>query len=129
MQWAEFCRKAQPSVYTYPHVHFVEGGHVREMSSPVKRALHYMVTELITNALKYAEAQHIDVVLSWEKDKLICEVSDDGKGLKTHYQNTIKHKSRGLSTMKPRAFELGGTFVIEPNERGCRFVISIPLSQ
>ncbi|MEU3217653.1 sensor domain-containing protein [Streptomyces sp. NPDC006971] len=47
---------------------------------PVASAVYFSVSELLTNALKHAEARHVDVVLGYADGVLHGRVTDDGRG-------------------------------------------------
>lgn len=50
------------------------------LPDPVESAVYFSVSELLTNALKHAEAQHVEVVVWFADDTLHGRVTDDGRG-------------------------------------------------
>lgn len=78
--------------------------------------------EAITNVVRHAHASCC-VVKLWLDGALHLEITDDGIGIASD-----RHAGIGLNSMRERAAELGGTFVIEPDsERGTRVTARLPL--
>lgn len=59
--------------------------------------------EALTNVIKHAGAQNVDITLIVSSKNINLSIKDDGKGFK----KDIK-KGRGLNSMKTRARKLGG---------------------
>jgi signal transduction histidine kinase len=59
--------------------------------------------EALTNVMKHASAQKVQVDLSVDSDGLLLSVRDNGKGMGLRAQ-----QSRGIENMKGRAREIGG---------------------
>jgi two-component system NarL family sensor kinase len=83
-----------------------------ELPAAVEVAAYRIMTEAVTNTVRHAKADRCEVRLRLE-DRLIIEVSDDGVGLPARH-----HPGVGLSSMRERAEELGGSFVAEPRVDG-----------
>lgn len=73
-----------------------------------------IIQEATNNALKYAEASHIQIRISKEKNGISFIVQDDGKGF---VENEVE-AGNGLLNMRKRAEELGGELVLrsEPDK-------------
>jgi signal transduction histidine kinase len=98
--------------------------YVPPLPAAVEVALYRIAQEALTNAVRHAHAQHC--VLTLEVDNDAClEVRDDGQGLPADYRAGV-----GLTSMRERATELGGTCAIAPGNAGgtCVF-IRLPLSK
>jgi len=67
--------------------------------------------EALTNIVKHAKAQSVDVELYASPECITLSVKDDGKG----FGQDIK-KGRGLNSMKTRAQSLGGTLDIQSGD-------------
>jgi signal transduction histidine kinase len=67
--------------------------------------------EILTNIVKHAKAQSVDVKLYASLECITLSVKDDGKG----FGQDIK-KGRGLNSMKTRAQRLGGTLDIQSGD-------------
>ncbi len=72
-----------------------------------------IVQEAITNVVRHAQAQSVNVVLRDEDDALFIEVTDDGRGVE---QGSAE--GHGLAGMRERATALGGTFEAGPAAGG-----------
>ena len=97
----------------------------------VGTALFRITQEALTNAYKHAEASQLNVLLRHQSTCIIVEISDNGRGISIsgHAPGSEKiYTGRGLSGMRERATELGGTVEIRSNASGGTLVIaSIPV--
>lgn len=87
-----------------------------------------IVKEALSNIRKHAEAKHVEITLSFDKEKVCVMVQDDGKGFNMiPGQNIVKTKF-GLDIMRERAKEIGGTLKIESAPgKGCRIILNVPI--
>jgi len=84
--------------------------------------IYRVIQESINNALKYAEANHITVNFSSEKDALLFKISDDGKGFDI---NTIE-MGNGINNIKKRAYDIGADIDINSEEnKGTTIIMKI----
>ncbi|WP_299104349.1 ATP-binding protein [uncultured Tenacibaculum sp.] len=96
------------------------------IDTSVENDLRRITTELITNAIKHAEALEISVDITANENALTIIVEDNGIGLdKTKLE---QKKGLGLYSIMKKVEELKGTFTIDslPN-RGTTFITEIPL--
>jgi two-component system, NarL family, sensor kinase len=94
------------------------------LSAAVEVATYRIVLEAVTNVVRHAQARmcHIRLHVS---DGLVVEVIDDGHGLPIQYVMGV-----GISSMRERAAELGGTWRIESNrEVGTHILVRLPLGK
>ena len=94
------------------------------LSAAVEVACYRIAQEALTNVVRHAHACTcvIRLVLA---ETLLLEVSDDGLGLPKGRQAGV-----GLTSMRERAAELGGTCEIGPAPtRGTRVTVRLPLSK
>jgi two-component system, NarL family, sensor histidine kinase UhpB len=91
-------------------------------------ALFRIFQESLTNVVRHAKAQHIEVNLSATPDELTLKVQDDGRGIQT--QEIAGLHSLGLLGMRERAKRLGGSFDIYglPGD-GTTVIVTIPVKQ
>src|SRR3954468_12638818 len=75
--------------------------------------------EALGNALRHAEAQHIEVRL----EGLTLTVSDDGIGFDP---SAVRGPRRGLRTLRERAPETGGTLTVPSSERATTVRLEVP---
>ncbi|MDX6568142.1 MAG: two-component system, NarL family, sensor kinase, partial [Gaiellales bacterium] len=83
-----------------------------ELPAALEVAIYRIACEAITNASRHANATTCDVTLSYDGG-LAVEVRDDGDGLPDALRAGI-----GMSSMRERASELGGTCSIASAEDG-----------
>lgn len=83
-----------------------------ELPAAVEVAAYRITVEAVTNAARHARASRCDVRIRLG-DALVVEVADDGVGLAMDHQPGV-----GLSSMRERAEELGGTLTAESGP-GC----------
>jgi signal transduction histidine kinase len=89
--------------------------------------LFYIFQEAITNINKHAEAKEIGVDVSYETDKLIMRIRDNGVGmLNTEYQKN-NQKGSGLINMKNHATMIGADLAIHSNiSNGTEIILTVP---
>lgn len=91
------------------------------LPAAVEVACYRIVQEAITNVVRHAYARNCIVHLKCE-EQLTIEVIDDGQGLPPAYRCGV-----GLTSMRERAEELGGSWLIEPvSGQGTRVQACIP---
>ena len=97
------------------------------LSKEKEEVVFRVLQELVTNALKYAEASFLDVqVNSADEGVVLITVEDDGKGFDTQ---TLK-KGIGLSNIHYRLSGIGGSMEINSSPgKGAYFVISVPVEE
>lgn len=78
-----------------------------QLPAAVEVAAYRIATEALTNVVRHAEARHC-VVRILVNGKLELEISDDGHGVGRSAPGV------GLSSMRERADELGGTWSVSP---------------
>jgi len=93
------------------------------LSAAVEVAAYRIALEAVTNVVRHANARQCAITLTADRD-LRVEVSDDGRGLPDGHSAGV-----GLTSMRERAAELGGTCVIERNPAGgTRVVATLPVT-
>jgi signal transduction histidine kinase len=95
--------------------------------------LYRIAQEGVNNALKYAQASEIKIVLSHDSQKLFLEIIDDGLGFDstelTIYPEQIA-SGHGISNMQERTKYLMGRFnVYSQPAKGTRILIQVPLNK
>ncbi len=106
-------------------------GEPYNIDSLISLTLLRVIQESSSNSVKHGHAKLIDVVLSYEKDRLVLTIEDDGDGFDV---SSIPETTRsdnsgfGLSMMKERIFLLSGNIDIysKPGE-GCKIKVSVPI--
>jgi two-component system NarL family sensor kinase len=94
-----------------------------DLPAAVEVAAFRTAVEAITNAVRHGDAQHCTVRLTaYAGQELILDVSDDGRS------PTPWRPGVGLTAMRERAEELGGTLTAGPSLAGGHVIARYPLS-
>ena len=84
------------------------------LPAAIEVAAYRIILEGITNVIRHARAQNCTVRFQLFEDaqhaQLILTITDDGIGLPKNFRSGV-----GLTSMRERAEELGGTFEIKSN--------------
>lgn len=91
-----------------------------EFSSLEGMNIYRIIQEAVNNAIKYANASQIKILLQQEENKMIFSISDNGIG----FSETEIELGNGLNNMKKRALELKAELKIEA-EKGIGTMVSI----
>ncbi len=85
----------------------------------IEIAIYRIVQEALTNVIKHADADTVEVRLLLEEHRLTLSVADNGRGVHT---SADRHRTTepglGLAGMRQRVTLLGGSFRIMPNPAG-----------
>jgi signal transduction histidine kinase len=97
--------------------------HLPPLAAAVEVAAYRIAQEALTNVVRHARARFCLVKLSVADDRLNIEVTDNGIGLPAARRFGV-----GLASMRERATELGGTFLVESLPAGgTRLLACLPL--
>jgi PAS domain S-box-containing protein len=89
-----------------------------------KLSLFRIVQEQLNNILKHSGAYKVWIRLYRQKEELILEIIDDGKG----FDPSITRKGVGILNIKNRAEIFNGKAeIFSQHNKGCRLIISFPL--
>ncbi|GHP00095.1 hypothetical protein KSF_101420 [Reticulibacter mediterranei] len=83
------------------------------LPAAIEMACYRIVQEALTNVVRHAHATHATIGLRLQQEALEVEVSDDGQGLPPGVRSGV-----GLTSMRERAEELGGTCQVEARTQG-----------
>jgi signal transduction histidine kinase len=106
----------------------VVGSEGLALPAAVEVAAYRIAVEAMTNAARHASARHCEVAIRLEKvaerPSLMIDVADDGTGVPDSFRAGV-----GISSMRERASELGGSCAIERRPQGgTRVLARIPLA-
>ncbi len=99
------------------------------LPAAVEVAAYNIAREAITNAARHAQARSCRIRLTIEdvsgQPELVLEISDDGVGMPAERRSGV-----GLTSMRERVEELGGTCAVEsPPGRGTRVLACLPVGK
>jgi signal transduction histidine kinase len=111
----------------------VEGERIQDVDDEHKALCYQIITELVINAVKHAEADEITIRVSSEASTLTFSVEDDGKGMPVTYKEMKPESSQsggfGLFSIEQRLAYLGGSVVMKSNKgKGTLFEIILPIN-
>ena len=90
----------------------VDSGHLGPLPAALELAAYRIVMEALANVTRHARATRVWVSLRRDA-ALWLEVADDGDGMPSGFVAGV-----GVTSMRARAAELGGTLTIEPRTAG-----------
>jgi signal transduction histidine kinase len=97
-----------------------------DLSSQTRHNVIMVVKEAIHNVIKHSKASEVHLHVSFEKGMLAIEIRDNGCGF-----DIAKHPAgNGLSNMKRRVAEMGGTWAIYSNaNQGASVQVNLPIQK
>lgn len=99
----------------------VDGGDA-SIAQEAEQSLFRVIQEALSNISRHSRATAASVFLTFYKDHLTLQISDNGVGFD---KKTIRH-GLGLQSMEERAKELGGTLKMNSTASGTTITIMIP---
>jgi signal transduction histidine kinase len=119
----------QMTIGTTPRVDVRIEGPVRRLDVAQEHHLLRIGLEALTNALKHAQATHIDMLLQFDVESITLVVSDDGRGL-GEGPLQLPGGHFGLRGVRERVDKLAGTveFDSRPSE-GTRVIVTVPIDR
>jgi len=108
-----------------PEVSFSHSGPATPLPLSISLGIYRIVQEAITNSLKHAAAQHIQIRLAFGPDRLVLTFTDDGKGFE---RGEVVSQGMGMRNMRSRAQVLGGDFALETSPgKGTLIRVGLPI--
>jgi signal transduction histidine kinase len=101
----------------------------REPTPQTRLILYRIAQEVLTNARKHSEAEHVRVRLSEHLDEVLMEISDDGIGFEPRVGIVAEPGHMGLAAIRERAEMAGGRCELHslPGQ-GTTFEVWLPMS-
>lgn len=101
------------------------------LSKPVEIGLYRIAQEALNNALKHAKAENILIKLEQNKNRLILEIEDDGKGFlisNLKKNGALFPNQNGIENIRTRTQLLNGVMdIVSKVDNGTRLAISVEL--
>jgi signal transduction histidine kinase len=101
-------------------------GTARELGSETRLAIYRTAQEALTNALRHAAFDRVELRLAYEPDGVRLEVQDHGPGAPVAVGGGSPGGGYGLTGMRERAELLGGRLTAEPTGDGFRVELWLP---
>lgn len=96
----------------------------------IEVALYRILQEALSNIHRHSQSSTAVVYLGIQDEQVILEVSDQGKGMRTEvldrFRQTGGNVGVGLSGMRERVSELGGSLKLHSNGQGTQLRVTIP---
>ncbi|MBM7112285.1 sensor histidine kinase [Archangium primigenium] len=96
-----------------------------QLSARQRTNIGRVLRESITNALKHARAERLEVRVRWSDGQLSLSVEDDGAAGPS--EPSAWKTGTGTRAIRQRAADLGGTVSWEAGAAGCRVELRVPL--
>lgn len=105
-------------------VHFDASWDIEQFDKEVELPIYRVVQELLNNCLKHSDGQNAWLHLLVEKERIILEYRDDGKG----FDKTLQKQNLGFKNFESRVQALNGQFEFESKpDEGFKAFFEIPL--
>jgi signal transduction histidine kinase len=112
-------------------INIVNHGAKPQLSSDIRAVVFRIAQEAITNAIRHARANKIDIQLYYKEDNVYLRVEDDGHGFNTDVilkKRPGGPRNWGLLGMSERASLVGGTFQIFSHPgKGTLVEVNVPI--
>jgi len=105
----DFVKQVEPE--GLPIMHFSTFGEDLRYNKEMEITVYRISQELITNAIKHAQARQIDIQLFTEKDRICAQITDNGIGFDPEKLDQTK-TGKGLKNIKDRVTAFNGRFEI-----------------
>jgi signal transduction histidine kinase len=108
-----------------------EPGKPLTLTRELNTALFRIIQEALANIHKHAESQTAKIRMCCDDSKIILEISDAGKGIDPlrlqNRHNGVRGLGVGITGMRERVRQLGGTLEIEPANPGTLVRATFPI--
>lgn len=117
-----------PNAGTNPSWDVQVKGRAREIPGTILYELYQVTQEAIGNAFRHARADHINVEILYDTNRLWIVVADDGVGCDEHILSPGQRPGHfGVQGMRERVERLGGEVTLRSRPReGTRVEVSVP---
>ena len=112
---ARLARLVRETTQRGAHTQMETTGVYRGLAQRVEDEVYRIAQESVTNAVRHAEAQAIELRLSYEIDRLLLEVRDNGRGFDVSSAPAGEKGHFGLTGLRERARALDAEIMLESN--------------
>ena len=109
-----------------PHVNLEVKGEVRPLLPAHELALYRIVQEALNNIRKHAHATSLEVTITYQPDRVLLEIEDDGAGFSVpaSFTELVRAGNLGLMGIQERVWAVGGVLSVK-SEVGYGTVLKI----
>jgi len=108
-----------------PEIELKVSPQAKDLSEDISLCLYRVTQEALSNAIRHASAQHIEVALDIGCDHVDLSIADDGKGFESEGRG---RRGLGLMSIDERTKLLGGSYQLHSTPgKGTELCICIPL--
>ncbi|MEZ5082410.1 MAG: tetratricopeptide repeat protein [Bacteroidales bacterium] len=101
-------------------------GNSKRLSKPREVMVYRLIQELISNTMKHANAESVDLELNYNDSDLTITYKDDGIGF--DFEKQLQKKSVGLKSIQSRVHYLKGEMAYSSEENnGSQYSIIVPI--
>jgi len=101
------------------------------LPSGIEVTLYRIAQEALTNVIRHAEAQSVQVALTQENQAILMSIQDDGCGFDPHLATAVSEQRHlGLISMRERAAIAGGGLTLDTAPgMGTNLLVRLPLPE
>jgi signal transduction histidine kinase len=111
------------------HLDFVTTGKPVPVPPEVERQVLRIAHEAVVNAVRHAQPTIVHMELSYDGDSVHLRVTDDGHGFDADHAHPKGEGHWGLSIMRERAQQIGGSFALASSpDGGTRIDLVAPIA-
>jgi len=119
---------AQVTARTALKVRLDVAGAYRALPDKVENEMLRIAQEAVTNVVRHAAAQHVDIRLEFDERKVKMTIADDGKGFDGSARFSAANGHYGLQGMRERAEQIGADLMVgNAPGGGTRVVVEAPI--
>ncbi|HRG52981.1 MAG TPA: histidine kinase [Bacteroidia bacterium] len=97
-------------------------GEIVPFGSDTKIIIFRIIQEFICNTIKYANASELNIVLNYDNDNFVLDISDNGKGFD---MNLRMNQGNGISNIKNRATLIGAVSEYKSGVEGTSLKLTV----
>jgi signal transduction histidine kinase len=100
-----------------------------KLAPRVEQHLFAIVSEALQNALSHASPRRISITMTIARERLVLRVCNDGGVALGDLKPSFDGRRHGLSNIRDRASEIGGTFTLRTRQRQTQLEMLVPLER
>jgi len=97
-------------------------GEIVPFGSDTKIIIFRIIQEFICNTIKYANANELNIILNYDNDNFVLDISDNGKGFD---MNIKMNQGNGISNIKNRASLIGAVSEYKSGVEGTSLKLTV----